>query len=66
MKTYESLKEIELDLKKINLERQIAIEELKIAKHELENGFKPINLFGSFLKMASKYGFLLLFKRLFK
>lgn len=66
MKAYKSLKEIELDLKKLSLERQIAIEEIKLAKNEFENSFKPINLFGGFLRMASKYGLLILIKKIFK
>lgn len=66
MKTYNSLKEIELDLKKVKLEREIAFEELKIAKHELEDSFKPFSIISSLLKFASKYGVLLLIKKIFK
>lgn len=66
MKAYESLKEIELDLRKLNLERQIAVEELKIVKHDFEDSFKPLNLFGSVVRFASKYGLLLLIKKMFK
>lgn len=66
MKTYESLKEIEIDLKKIDLERQIALEELKLSKHDFEQHFKPFNILRSVLKFASKYGILILIKKIFK
>lgn len=66
MRNYQSLEEIELDLKRLNLERQIAIEELKLTKYNLEEHLKPINLVGNFLKFASKYGLLILIKRFFK
>lgn len=66
MRNYQSLEEIELDLKRLNLERQIAIEELKLTKYNLEEHLKPINLVGNFLKFASKYGLLIRIKRFFK
>lgn len=66
MKKYKSFKEIELDLKQYSLEKEIALEELKIVKSDVENQLKPLSLLGSAAKFASKYGFLFLLKRIFK
>lgn len=66
MKTYESFADIEKEVKKLALEKEIAFEELKIVKHDFEDVLKPINWLNSILKVASKYGFLMLFKKVFK
>lgn len=66
MKKYKSFKEIELDLKQYSLEKEIALEELKIVKSDFENHLKPLNLLGSVAKFASKYGLLFLLKKMFK
>lgn len=66
MKTYTSFAEIEKDLRKLELEREIAKEQLKIVKHNFEDFLKPVNWMTSVFKMISKYGILLLIKRIFK
>lgn len=66
MKTYESFTEIERDLRKIGLERDIAFEELKIVKHDFEDYLKPLNWLNSIFKTVSKYGVLLMIKKIFK
>ena len=49
-----------------DLERQIALEELKGVKHDFEQKLKPINMIGGVLKFVSKYGLLMIFKKIFK
>lgn len=66
MKTYTSFLEIEKDLRKLELEKNIAKEELKIVKHNFEGILEPINWINSIFKTVSKYGILLLIKRIFK
>ncbi|WP_439129773.1 hypothetical protein [Polaribacter sp.] len=66
MKDYKSFKEIEQDLKLHSLEKDIALEELKIIKNDFENQLKPLSLLGSAVKFASKYGLLVLVKKIFK
>jgi len=66
MEKYKSFKDIRVDLRRLQLERQIAVEELKLVKSDFEDSLKPINLFGSFLKFASKYGLLIALKKIFK
>lgn len=66
MKQYHSFKEIEYDLKRLKLERQIGLEQLKGMKGELSESLKPINWIGSAIKFAGKYGIFVLIKRLFR
>lgn len=63
---YNSFKEIELDLKKLSLERQILVEELKVQKHSVAEDLKPYNWVNWAVKMASKYGALFLVKKILK
>jgi hypothetical protein len=61
--TYNSFIEIEKELRKLELEREIAKEELKIVKHDFESTLKPANWITTVLKTLSKYGFLLVIKK---
>lgn len=63
---YQDFDEIENDLKKLYLEKEIAKTELKIAKYELEEFLKPMNWIITILKSLSKYGVLFIIKRVFK
>ena len=66
MKTYESFAEIERDLKQLSLEREIALEELKMVKNDFEESIKPISILSGAVKFFSKYGVLMLVKKIFK
>ncbi|QTD38944.1 hypothetical protein JL193_06735 [Polaribacter batillariae] len=66
MRKYTNFVEIEKDLKILSLERKIALEELKIVKSDFEDQLKPLSLIGNFFKFASKYGLLVLIKKIFK
>ncbi|MGK0412921.1 MAG: hypothetical protein ACJA1B_001123 [Polaribacter sp.] len=66
MKIYQSFDEIERDLKKVSLEQQIAIEELKIVRSDVEHTLRPIRILSSVFTFASRYGILLLIKKVFK
>lgn len=66
MKNYKSFKEIDHDLKRLKLERQIGLEQLKGVKSEFADGLKPINWINSASKYAWKYGLYVLLKKFFK
>lgn len=66
MKEYSSFEEIDQDLKRLNLERQIALEELKLTQNQLKTDLAPLNWLDSVLKVFYKYGFSILLNRLFK
>ena len=44
IKTYQSFDEIDRDLKRLSLERRIAIEELKMVKSDFEDSLRPISI----------------------
>jgi len=67
MKQYQSFEEIETDLKRLNLERKIALEEMKLLKTEFQDNLKPSNwVVSTVLGVASKYGFYWLLKKFLK
>ncbi|MFT6959409.1 MAG: hypothetical protein ACJA17_000499 [Polaribacter sp.] len=66
MKRYQNFKEIDSDLKLLSLERQIALEELKIVKNDFEENLRPIGVLSSGLRLVRKYGVLILIKKFFK
>ncbi|MEZ4803410.1 MAG: DUF6327 family protein [Gelidibacter sp.] len=66
MKTYTSFKEIEHDLKRLKLERQIGLEQLKSVKGELAEDLKPKNWISTAVSFGWKYGLFVLMKKLFK
>ena len=66
MKNYTTFDEIEYDLKRLNLERKIALEELKGVKGQLKEDLKPTYWMQTIFKYATKYGSLLLIKKVIK
>ncbi len=66
MKTYNSFEDIELDLKRLSLERQIGIEQMKAVKNEFAEDLKPLNWVSTAVKVAGKYGLFVLLKKMFK
>ncbi|MBQ0786441.1 MAG: hypothetical protein KBT69_03010 [Oceanihabitans sp.] len=66
MKTYNSFKDIDNELKKLDLERQIAWEELKLVKEEFKEDLQPLNWVSSALKIAGKMGGFMLLKKIIK
>jgi len=65
-KRYQSFEEIEIEIKKLSLEKKIALEELKIVKNDFEDVLRPVNWMNSVFKIVSKYGFLMFIKKIFK
>ncbi len=63
--TYSSFEQIENDLKRLKLERDIAWEELKLVKNEYKEDLKPLNWVSSVIKLTSKYGLVVLLKKMF-
>ena len=63
MKVYTSFKDIENNLKRLRLERDIAWEELKLMKNEYKEDLKPLNWVSSALKLTGKYGLIALIRK---
>lgn len=66
MKIYNNLQQVEDELKILDLERQIAWEEIKHVKEEYKDDFRPYNWIQSGLKLASKLGAAVLLKKIIK
>lgn len=66
MKTYNNIKSIEKDLKILKLERDIAWEEIKAVKEQYKEDFRPLNWVQSGLKLAAKFGTMMMVKKVIK
>ncbi|SMC36491.1 DUF6327 family protein [Cellulophaga tyrosinoxydans] len=65
-KKYQSFEEIEMDLKLLSLQRQIAVEELSSLKHQFQEDLQPLNWIQSGFKIAKKFSTLMILKKIFK
>lgn len=66
MTSYSNFEEIKHDLKRLNLERQIALEELKGLKQEVKEDFSAPNWLGTIASFAKKYGIMYLIRKILK
>ncbi|GAA0715417.1 DUF6327 family protein [Aquimarina litoralis] len=65
-KEYTSFSEIQKDLKVLNLQRQICIEEMKVTKDQLKQDLLPNQWVSTILSAVKKYGILYLIRKIFK
>ena len=65
-KKYQSFEEIEMDLKLLSLQRQIAVEELSSLKYQFQEDLQPLNWIQSGFKIAKKFSTLMILKKIFK
>jgi hypothetical protein len=63
---YNNFDEIEFDLQRLDLERQIAMEELKGLKQEVKEDLSPYNWLSTAISLVKKYGVLYLVKKILK
>ena len=66
MKTYKTLDDIEFDLKRLKLERNIALEEIKVAKGEFKESLQPAEWMQTGFKLVGKVGVMMFIKKLFR
>ncbi|WP_040279769.1 hypothetical protein [Psychroserpens damuponensis] len=66
MKHYKTFEDIEYDLKRLSLERQIAFEELKGVKGEIKDDLAPYHWMQTVFKYVSKYGWFMLLKKVIR
>ena len=66
MNKFNSFDDIDYELKRLSLERQIAIEEMRAKGYEIKDELKPVNWLLSIFKTTKKYGFLMLLKKIFR
>lgn len=63
---YKNFDEIEFNLKRLKLERQIALEELKGLKHDVQQDLSPYNWMSSAFSVVKKYGMLYVIRKIVK
>ncbi|MFD2550551.1 hypothetical protein ACFSQP_01860 [Bizionia sediminis] len=63
--TFSNFQQIDIRLRQLDLERQIAKEELKLLKTEISQEFQPYSWVEPLVKGASKYGIFYMLKALF-
>lgn len=65
-KVYRNFNEIDEELRRLELERQIAKEEIKAVKGDLKESLQPAQWMQTGVKMAGKIGSMVLLKKLFR
>jgi len=61
---YSNFEEIDYNLERLDLERQIAFERLKFVKDDYKDAFNTVNLLQSGAKYAGLYGIYLIIKKM--
>ena len=65
-KYYRTFEDIDQDLKRLDLERHIALEEMKLQKNKIKEDLNPNNWWGSAFGIVRKYGFYLVLRKFIK
>ncbi|WP_299252278.1 hypothetical protein [uncultured Lacinutrix sp.] len=65
-KVYRNFNEIDEELRRLELERQIAKEEIKAVKGDLKESLQPAQWMQTGVKMVGKIGSMVLLKKLFR
>lgn len=63
---YKNFEQIEYDLKRLDLERKIAMEEFKGLKQEVKQDLSPYSWLSTVLSFVKKYGILYLIRKIFR
>ncbi|MGO4920033.1 hypothetical protein [Maribacter spongiicola] len=63
---YKNFDEIEYNIKRLKLERQIALEELKGLKQDVQEDLSPYNWVSTAFSAAKKFGMLYLMRKVVK
>lgn len=66
MNRYNSVEDINKDLKRLSLERQIAWEEMKGLRHEVKEDLSPYNWLSTVISSVKKYGILYLIRKILR
>ena len=63
---YKNFEEVEFHLKRLKLEREIALEELKGIKNDVKQDLSPYNWVSTAISAAKKFGMLYLVRKAVK
>ncbi|MGB3150400.1 MAG: hypothetical protein WBB27_07020 [Maribacter sp.] len=63
---YKNLEQVAFDLKKLDLERKIALEEIKGLKDDVKEDLSPYNWLSTVFAAVKKFGILYLMKKIIR
>ncbi|PIB30450.1 hypothetical protein BFP77_04150 [Maribacter sp. 4U21] len=63
---YTNLEEVEYDLKRLSLEREIALEEIKGLKQDVKEDLSPYSWMSTVMSAVKKYGILYLIRKIIR
>ncbi|SIQ01541.1 hypothetical protein [Maribacter ulvicola] len=63
---YKNFEEVEFNLKRLKLEREIALEELKGLKQDVQEDLSPYNWVSTAFSAAKKFGMLYVMRKVIK
>lgn len=63
---YTNFDQVEYDLKRLNLEREIALEEIKSLKQDVKEDLSPYSWMSTILSSVKKYGMLYLIRKIIR
>ncbi len=63
---YTNFEQVEYDLKRLNLEREIALEEIKGLKQDVKEDLSPYSWMSTILSSVKKYGMLYLIRKIIR
>lgn len=63
---YTNLEEVEYDLKRLSLEREIAFEEIKGLKQDVKEDLSPYSWMSTVMSAVKKYGILYLIRKIIR
>jgi len=63
---YTNFDQVEYDLKRLNLEREIALEEIKGLKQDVKEDLSPYSWMSTVLSSVKKYGMLYLIRKIIR
>lgn len=63
---YKNLEQVAFDLKKLDLERKIALEEIKGLKDDVKEDLSPYNWLSTVFVAVKKFGILYLMKKIIR
>ncbi|WP_281541265.1 hypothetical protein [Maribacter aestuarii] len=63
---YKNFDQVEYDLKRLNLERQIALEEVKSLKGDVKEDLSPYSWVSTVFSAVKKYGILYLIRKVLR
>ena len=63
---FNSMLEISMELRTLNLKRKIKMEEMKLLKHQVKQDLHPLHWMGTIFGLIKKYGVVYMIRKILK